>query len=93
MYELTLTSSERQAIDFVGDRYPEGDDLFKLLWHKSNCLPGVEWESKDDIAFTIPEHIAWQIKDTLEHADSNYGAALFASEFREKLMKFCERIV
>lgn len=41
MYVLKLTSDERRAIDFVGDRYDHGDKLFGLL-----CENGVYWQEK-----------------------------------------------
>lgn len=37
MYRLTLTQSERAALDFVGYRYRHGDDLYRLLWVECTC--------------------------------------------------------
>lgn len=61
MYTLTLTPDERKAFDWVGNRYIAGD-VANLLQMK--CQPeNVEWDSSDDITFTIPENIAWHIYD------------------------------
>lgn len=93
MYELNLTSDERKAIDFVGNRYGVGHDLYKLL-----CASGVVWEPNDqdwdstsNIIFRLPERVAWSINEILIAED--FGAALFADEFRAKLMRFSEEIV
>jgi hypothetical protein len=52
---LTLTKSERQAIDWIGYRYAHGDDLQRLLWNYCQQSDGaeIEWDSVDDITFTI----------------------------------------
>lgn len=57
-YQLLLTHSERQAIDFVGDRYRHGDDLYDVLinsiWNKvkenqvnENAIPGYSLIDED----------------------------------------------
>jgi len=81
MYRLTLTQSEREAMDFVGGRYWNGHDLYTLLWSDSGQEPGdVDWDSPDDITFVIPEHVAWQIADNMEEE----GLPLFSDELVQK---------
>lgn len=55
MYTLTLTKGEREAIDWVGDCYSNGIDLFLLLDVPEN---GPEWDEPGDITFQVPEHVA-----------------------------------
>lgn len=89
MYQLTLTYSERQAIDFVGYRYGHGDQLASLL---SDCTQELEnWTEKGDMKFSIPEHIAWGIKAIAE--ECNYFWDLFGTAFSTKMTNFCMEIV
>ena len=59
MYKLTLTKSERAAIDWVAYRYFHGDELSDILMQ---CIEGMddvvdnEWNLDGDITFNIPEH-------------------------------------
>ena len=54
---------ERQAFDWVGDRYNSGKVSDLLL----DCLPeDGEWSDDGDITFDIPEHVAWQINELAE---------------------------
>lgn len=50
-YHLVLTKQDRHAIDFVGDRYKHGRDLFKLLnkadWKIAELGVPFTAESKD----------------------------------------------
>lgn len=93
MYKLTLTNSERQAIDWIGERYTNGNDLFDLLldakWSHE------EWNSQDDIDFQIPESIAWQIAENArqEDGDNEYTFPCFAPELEQKMLAFCMEIV
>lgn len=91
MYKLTLTRSERKAIDWVGYRYAHGDDLYKLLWGRSIANDGaeVEWDDDIDISFAIPEHIAWEIREACEEDNLE----CFSSELVSKLVDFCNKIV
>lgn len=90
MYKLTLTHSERQAIDWVGYRYWHGDDFYKLLWSECKQEPNdVDWDSHFPITFLIPEHIAWTIRDNL--LEDNL--ACFAPSLVEKLHNFLDKIV
>lgn len=93
-YVLTLTHGERQAIDWVGDRYSCGDDLSSLLWGvNSNGVesdpPHANWDDARSITFFIPEAIAWDIRDLIERD----GLPCFAPEFSEKLYDFASKVV
>jgi hypothetical protein len=88
MYKLTLTNSERQAIDFVGGRYPHGHDLFKLLM---SCDFENDWDCEGDITFTMPEHVAWAIDGLAEEGEHQW--ALFSSDFAWKMENFLMQIV
>lgn len=87
MYTLTLTSDERRAMDWIGDRYEHNNlyNLYKLL-----CVNSVKVFYIDgDIKFTIPENIAWQIKNLLQNGEFE----CCAESLVEKLVKFCEDVV
>lgn len=92
MYKLTLTPSERRAIDWIGDRYAHGYDLYHLLWG-TDCEitpEEVDWDSPVDILFDIPENVAWLIVDIIEGPD---GLACFSGDFQAKLYDFSAKIV
>ena len=92
MYTLTLTYGERRAVDWIGDRYRHGDELFKLLWSGCRHRPdNAEWQSRETITFEVPEHIAWVIGEMGE--EGNYLWDCLASELSEKLTEFCMNIV
>jgi len=92
MYNLTLTHDERRAIDWIGDRYCHGDELFKLLWGNCRHRPdNADWDSRETINFLVPEHIAWQIGQMGD--ECNYLWDCFAPELSEKLTEFCLNIV
>ena len=105
MYTLTLTHEDRKAIDWVGHRYSNGDDLFLLLWakevRKNNGCDDIEplevdWDCDADITFHIPEHIAWKIKENAETEawGTIYGFwPCFADELAIKMQAFCDSIV
>ena len=93
-YTLTLSRDERKAFDWVADRYNAGTIASNLML----CIPdtGTEficdaWNSADDIAFTIPEHLAWTINDLAQEED--YSFPCFSGELRDKLTAFCFSIV
>lgn len=89
MYQLTLTYSERQAIDFVGHRYSHGHELASLL---AECTEELEkWTEKGDMTFNIPEHISWSIHSMGEAC--NYCWDLFGAGLSMKLNSFCMEIV
>ena len=100
MYKLILTYDERKAIDFVGYRYPHGNDLFDILWSENVRLENAalindNWLYKGDIVFLIPEHIAWNIKELIQESTEYFscGLALFSDDLTKKLIDFCMEIV
>lgn len=95
MYTLTLTKAEREAFDWVGDRYATGNEVAELL---CDCIPdGIEWgddgdwNCDKDVEFKIPEHIAWQIKELAE--EEKYLWPCFSPELTRKMNGLVERIV
>ena len=91
MYQLTLTSEERKAVDWIGGRYEHGHYLFKLLCDCKWIPNDVDWDSKEDITFKIPEYVSWHIKEIGERC--NYAWDCFANELNVKLTNFCLSIV
>jgi len=94
MYKLTLTHAERSAIDWIGNRYAHGDDLYELLIacvQTSNAPDDGDdiWGSVYDITFQIPEHVAWVIREIVERDN----LACFAPELVDKMRDFCDTIV
>jgi hypothetical protein len=88
MYSLSLTSDERDAFDWVANRYNSGQVADLLL----DLIPeGREWADDGDITFGIPEHVAWQINDLAEA--EGYSWACFAPDLAEKLNELCWGIV
>lgn len=88
-YTLTLTSGERHAIDWVGNRYGHGNDLCLLL---IGCIRGdEEWGQEGDITFEIPEGTAWAIQEIAE--EDNHNWTCFSSDLASKLDRFCDGIV
>ena len=90
-YELTLTYGDRSAIDFIGDRYPHGVELWDLLTECGTDADDVfeDWEDTGGITFYVPEHIAWEIKNLIGPGPWE----LFSDAFCENLNNFLERIV
>lgn len=97
MYTLTLSREERNSIDWIGNRYGHGDDLFRLLWCKSTATPDdIDWYEKDDITFSIPENVAWQIAQIGQENSGKEGVYqwdCFGPELTEKLNDFCDKII
>lgn len=91
MYHLTLTLAERKAIDWIGHRYSNGDELFKLLWGCENHQPDEDWDFDGDITFDVPQHVAWEIRDNAESEDGFWPC--FAPDLAEKMQAFCDSIV
>jgi len=88
MYLLTLTADERRAFDWVGSRHNSGKVADLLL----DCIrEDREWGDDADIAFTIPEHLAWEIRELAEEED--YSWACFAPALAAKLNDLCWGIV
>lgn len=96
MHELTLTNGERQAIDWVGYRYTNGDDFRDLLFEADWIKEGVEdpdcdWDCPNDLTFLVPEHVAWTINDLFRQED--YTFPCFADSLSSKLMDWVGEIV
>ncbi len=88
MYTLVLTSDERRAFDWVGDRYNAGQVASMLIDH----LPeDREWADEGDITFDLPEHVAWEIQRLAEEEDLLWPC--FSPELRSKLNDFLGQIV
>lgn len=89
MYQLTLTSDERKAFDWVGGRYATGDDVAMRL--RRLLADGHEWDDSGDIAFSIPEHVAWEISELAASEDSLWPC--FADGLTSKMQALCDSIV
>jgi len=89
MYTLTLTESEREAFDWVGNRYSNGNAMAKLI---CEGLPiDTEWGDKGDITFNIPESAAWAIAELAKEDDESFPC--FSEDLTLKMLSFLERIV
>ena len=88
-YKLTLTSEERKAFDFVGNRYSNGTDMSNLLCQFLS--DDLEWNSTKDITFDLPEHIAWQLLDLAKQDDESFPC--FSESLTLKMLSFLEQIV
>jgi len=88
MYSLTLTAEERQAFDWVDDRYNSGKVGDLLM----DCIPeDREWGDDADITSMIPEHIGFEIK-RLAQAEG-YAWACLAPALAAKLNYPCWGVV
>jgi hypothetical protein len=88
MYTLTLTKAERQAFDWVGDRYAAGAIATVL----TDCLElDDEWDQDGDIAFRIPEHKAWEIRNLADEEDCIWPC--FPDFLAQKMNTFLLEIV
>lgn len=89
-YLLTLSAGERKAIDWVGDRYRHGDELYSLLWTECQSEDNSQdWDDPDAITFVVPEPAAWVISEIVEED----GLACFGDDLRSKLYEFVGKIV
>ncbi len=88
MHTLTLTMEERQAIDWVGHRYSNGDDLFDLL---QECNEE-EWDIDSDITFTLPSNTLAEIAQNArdEDGDHQFNFPCFSDELTDKLRAVCK---
>lgn len=90
MYQLTLTADERRAIDWVGNRYAHGNDLYSALCDCPCQTPeDADWDADCDITYHVPEHVAWAIGEVID-ADN---LACFGDGLREKLYRFQGQII
>jgi hypothetical protein len=87
-YGLTLTKSERKAINWIGHRYRHGDEFRRLLMECSSTPDDADWDDERDIKYTIPEHIAWAMAEIIDE-----GLDCFSDEFCDKLLAFRYNIV
>jgi len=92
VYSLTLTKAERQAINWVGNRYRHGDELADIL---IECMDeDIEYfldGDDNDITFNIPEYDAWDINRIGD--ECNYQWDCFSPQFAAKMTSFCMGIV
>lgn len=91
MYTLTLTRGERSAIDWIGNRYHNGRDLFLALCDARWVPDDRDWDDPGDIIFHVPEHVAWNIAELGERNDNLWPC--FAPDLVEKMQNFCVQIV
>jgi hypothetical protein len=88
-YTLTLSISERQAFDWLGDRYGTGEAVASIL---RGCLPDdAEWSEDGDITFLIPERDAWAIAERAWAEDSPWPG--FAPGLATKMTGFTSSLV
>lgn len=88
MYSLTLTKAEREAFDWIGDRYAAGAVATVL----TDCLsPDDCWDQDGDVTFPIPEHKAWEIKNLAEEEQCSWPC--FPPELSAKMNDFIAGIV
>lgn len=67
MYTLTLTKTDRKAIDHVGNRNWNGHSLYLLLWGDcEQCPNDIDWDEDGLITFTIGQEVAWDIRENWE---------------------------
>lgn len=87
MYQLILTKSERDAIDWVGGRYATGDDLANILIPHGDK----DWDEDGDITFLLPESSAWRIQDLADEEEHRWPC--FGTTLVSKLETFLSKIV
>lgn len=99
-YKLRLTIGERKAIDWVGDRYAHGNDLWEILtdthdweFHTTQEDDDTDWGwlSDVDITFTLQEYQAWAIQGIAEECNHQWDC--FAPELVAKLETLLGQIV
>lgn len=88
-YTLTLTKGERDAIDWVGNRYSHGDDLYRLLCECHAIPDDVEWDDNTDITYVAPMHIGALIIEAIE----DDSLTCFDTELCRKLYAFRDSVV
>jgi hypothetical protein len=88
MYVLELTSEDRRAFDWVGDRYIAGQVASILI-----DLLSEDRERTDTglISFDVPEAVAWEIQQFAQEEGCSWPC--FGRQLRDKLSEFLGRIV
>lgn len=87
MYQLTLTTDERAALEWIGGRYDHGQPLIDILL--STKYKGWWW-GMETIEFNIPEHKAWEIKQLI---GDKFILDCLSEDLNHKIMKFIENII
>lgn len=103
-YILTLTHDERRAIDFVGHRYWNGDDLYQVLSLPSTkftlptSVPMMDdltvddlWEQPCDITFEVEPAMVTMLREKWE--EENGLCPLFSPELEGKIEVFFNRVI
>lgn len=93
-YEITLTREERKAIDFIGYRYSNGNQLRDLLieGHEDpEEITPERWDSDEDITFNVSKINALDIRQNA--ADEEGSFPLFSDELVMKMFEFIEKII
>lgn len=91
-YQLTLTHEERAAIDWVGHRDRNGDELYRALWLNSQIVSPVDedllWIDKVDITVDVPEHVAWEVAEIIDAGLPHFAPGLVTKlqEWRGKIV-------
>lgn len=92
MYFMTLTKSDRQAIDWIGDRYSHGSDLKKILESEEvKATPDQPWDSDLAITYHLPEYKAWELQEIVE--EGNLDCINLASNLAQQLTQLILSIV
>jgi len=94
-YKLTLTKGDRDAIDWIGDRYSGAPAIRTAFQHSPFTDLDIEWDDEGTVTFDVPEHFAWAIQQAAEEdMAGGYSAwPCFAPELRDKLNAFLDSIV
>lgn len=87
MYKLTLTSDDREALEWIGGRYDHGQPLIDILLDTE--YTGTWW-GPESIEFNIPEHKAWEIRELI---GDKFILDCLSEDLNHKIIKFIEHIV
>lgn len=87
-YSLTLTRPDRRAIDWIGDRFASGNDLYHALWAPCEQIPSdADWDDRRNIVFILTAKDAHRVTEIRDECEG--GWPCFASELAEKLDDLC----
>lgn len=97
MYKLTLTPAERRVINWIGDRYRHGHELYSLLcrgdWTVEDGELSADWDCANDLTISLSENVSWEVRDLIEDTFNETGLACFDDSLRFKLYDFTNVIV